>query len=38
VWGILHAIWGLTVLFGVISWLGYLRMGSKLLTAGGHHK
>lgn len=38
VWGILHAIWGLTVLFGVISWLGYIRMGSKLLTAGGHHK
>jgi cardiolipin synthase len=38
VWCILYALWGLTVLFGVISWLGYIRMGSKLLTAGGHHK
>jgi cardiolipin synthase len=38
VWCILYALWGVTVLFGVVSWLGYIRMGSKLLTAGGHHK
>jgi phosphatidylglycerophosphate synthase len=38
VWWILHAVWGLTVLFGVVSWLGYIRTGSKLLTAGGQHK
>ena len=33
---ILHVLWGTTVLLGIISWLGYLRMGSKILTAGGH--
>jgi len=33
---VLHAVWGLTVALGVISWLGYLRTGSKLLAAGGH--
>lgn len=38
VWWILHAVWGLTVLFGIVSWLGYIRTGSKLLTAGGQHK
>jgi phosphatidylglycerophosphate synthase len=35
-WTILYVLWGLTVLLGVISWLGYLRTGSKILTAGGH--
>jgi hypothetical protein len=33
---ILHVLWGLTVLVGAISWLGYIRTGSKILTAGGH--
>jgi hypothetical protein len=33
---VLQAVWGLTVALGVISWLGYLRTGSKLLAAGGH--
>ena len=33
---ILHVLWGTTVLLGVISWLGYIRTGSKILTAGGH--
>jgi cardiolipin synthase len=32
----LYGVWGVTVLLGVISWLGYLRTGSKLLSAGGH--
>jgi phosphatidylglycerophosphate synthase len=35
-WMILYVLWGLTVLLGVISWLGYLRTGSKILTVGGH--
>jgi cardiolipin synthase len=35
-WYGLYGIWGVTVLLGVISWLGYLRTGSKLLSAGGH--
>jgi cardiolipin synthase len=35
-WYGLYGIWGMTVLLGVISWLGYLRTGSKLLSAGGH--
>lgn len=34
-WG-LHGLWIATVVLGVISWLGYIRTGSKLLTAGGH--
>jgi len=33
---VLNSLWGLTVFLGVISWLGYLRTGSKILTAGGH--
>jgi cardiolipin synthase (CMP-forming) len=36
VWPILYALWGATVALGVISWLGYVRTGSKLLTAGNH--
>jgi len=36
VWPCLYVLWGVTVALGVISWLGYVRMGSKLLTAGGH--
>jgi len=36
VWVGLNILWGLTVALGVLSWLGYIRMGSKLLTAGGH--
>jgi phosphatidylglycerophosphate synthase len=35
-WPCLHVLWGVTVALGVISWLGYVRLGSKLLTAGGH--
>jgi phosphatidylglycerophosphate synthase len=38
VWCILYGLWGVTVLAGVVSWLGYIRTGSKLLTAGGNHK
>jgi len=30
----LIAVWSLAVALGVVSWLGYLRMGSKLLSAG----
>jgi len=37
-WWVLYALWGATVTFGVVSWLGYIRTGSKLLTAGGHHQ
>jgi phosphatidylglycerophosphate synthase len=33
---VLHMLWGITVLLGVVSWLGYVRTGSKILTAGGH--
>ena len=32
----LNILWGLTVALGVLSWLGYIRTGSKLLTANGH--
>jgi len=32
-WYGLYGIWVVTVLLGVISWLGYLRTGSKLLSA-----
>ena len=35
-WYGLYGIWVVTVLLGVVSWLGYLRTGSKLLSAGGH--
>jgi phosphatidylglycerophosphate synthase len=35
-WTGLHVLWGLTVALGILSWLGYVRTGSKLLTAGGH--
>ena len=35
-WYGLYGIWVVTVLLGVISLLGYLRTGSKLLSAGGH--
>jgi cardiolipin synthase len=38
VWPALYGLWGLTVALGIISWLGYIRMGSKLLTAGNHSK
>ena len=33
---VLNVLWGITVLLGVVSWLGYVRTGSKILTAGGH--
>ncbi len=36
VWYFLYGVWGVTVALGVISWLGYIRTGSKLLAAGGH--
>ena len=36
VWYVLYGVWGVTVALGVVSWLGYLRTGSKLLAAGGH--
>jgi phosphatidylglycerophosphate synthase len=32
----LSALWIATVVLGVASWLGYIRTGSKLLTAGNH--
>ena len=35
-WPVLYGLWGVTVGLGVISWLGYLRTGSKLLASGGH--
>ncbi|MCX5685420.1 MAG: CDP-alcohol phosphatidyltransferase family protein [Planctomycetota bacterium] len=37
-WTILYVLWGLTVFVGVVSWLSYLRTGSKILTVGGHGK
>jgi len=37
-WWCLYAIWGVTVALGIASWLGYIRTGSRLLTAWGHHK
>jgi len=36
VWYVLYSLWGVTVALGVISWLGYIRTGSKLLAAGEH--
>jgi cardiolipin synthase len=38
VWPALYTLWGVTVALGIISWLGYVRTGSKLLTAGNHSK
>jgi len=35
-WYGLHGVWGLTVALAVVSLLGYIRRGSKLLAAGGH--
>jgi cardiolipin synthase (CMP-forming) len=35
-WPVLQGLWGVTVVLGVVSWLGYVRMGSKLLTSGNH--
>jgi len=35
-WYALHGVWGLTVMLAVLSLLGYIRTGSKLLAAGGH--
>jgi cardiolipin synthase len=35
-WTALQIIWGVTVGLGVISWLGYLRTGSKVLASHGH--
>jgi len=32
--GILYTVWIITVLLGILSWIGYIRMGSKLLTTG----
>jgi len=32
----LYSIWGVTVALAVISFLGYVRTGSKLLSASGH--
>ena len=37
-WWCLYSIWGVTVALGVASWLGYIRTGSRLLTAWGQHK
>jgi phosphatidylglycerophosphate synthase len=36
VWWALYILWAVTVALGVVSWLGYIRTGSKLLAAGGH--
>ena len=36
VWTALKILWGVTVALGVLSWLGYIRTGSKLLTAGNN--
>jgi phosphatidylglycerophosphate synthase len=33
-WYGLHGLWGVTVALAVVSFLGYVRTGSKLLTAG----
>lgn len=33
---VMHVIWGLTVLVAVVSLLGYIRMGSKLIASHGH--
>jgi len=35
-WAILYPLWGMTVLLAILSLLGYIRLGSKLLAAGGH--
>ncbi len=34
-WYVLYGIWGLTVTLAILSLIGYIRTGSKLLTAGG---
>jgi len=34
-WYALYGVWGLTVVLAVLSLLGYIRTGSKLLAAGG---
>ena len=33
-WWSLRILWGVTVALGLVSWLGYIRTGSKLLAAG----
>ena len=33
-WG-LRVVWVVTVALGVVSWLGYIRMGSKLMASAG---
>ena len=38
VWPCLYVLWGVTVLLGVISWLGYIRTGTRLLAAGNHEQ
>ncbi len=35
-WYALNGVWGLTVALAVVSLIGYIRTGSKLLAAGGH--
>ncbi|HUX01077.1 MAG: CDP-alcohol phosphatidyltransferase family protein [Phycisphaerae bacterium] len=35
-WYALYAIWIATIVLGLVSLLGYIRTGSKLLSAGGH--
>jgi len=35
-WWALHVIWAVTVALGVISWLGYIRMGLKLIVSVGN--
>ena len=35
-WYALNGVWGVTVALAVISLIGYIRTGSKLLAAGGH--
>jgi len=35
-WAVLYSVWGVTVALAILSLLGYIRVGSKLLAAGGH--
>jgi len=35
---VLNAVWGVTVALGILSWLGYIRTGSKLLATGNHSR
>jgi len=35
-WYALYGVWAVTVALAVVSLIGYIRTGSKLLTAGGH--